>query len=92
VIQIGSGARERFLDAQPGAPQDHDQAAEPAVWPLAGSAHDGDDLLHLRWIGRVNAGPSCAAADRREIQAWSLAIKVDQHDRAAARTCRSSLS
>jgi hypothetical protein len=29
VIQIGFGERERFLDAQPCAPQDHDQAAQP---------------------------------------------------------------
>jgi hypothetical protein len=42
------------LDAQPGPPQDHNQSAQPAaVRVVTGGAHNGDDLLHLRWIGRV---------------------------------------
>jgi hypothetical protein len=54
LIEVGLGERERFLDAQPGSQQDGDQAAEPAaVWAVAGGAHDGDDLLDLRRIGRV---------------------------------------
>jgi hypothetical protein len=53
VIEIGLGKRERLLDAQTSAPQDHDQAAQPAaVRVVTGGAHDGDDLLHLRRIGR----------------------------------------
>src|SRR5688572_6026728 len=43
-----------FLDAQSGAPDDHDQAAEaPAVRSVARSTHDRDDLFDLRRIGRV---------------------------------------
>jgi hypothetical protein len=45
---------ERLLDAQPGAPQDHDQPADPiAADAIAGSAHDSNDLLDPRRIGRV---------------------------------------
>jgi hypothetical protein len=34
--------------------KDDDEAAEPAaVCAVSGGAHDGDDLLHLRWVGRV---------------------------------------
>jgi hypothetical protein len=48
LIEIGLGERECFLDAQPGAPQDHDQCAQPAaVRVVAGGSHDGDDLLDL---------------------------------------------
>jgi hypothetical protein len=36
VIQIGFGERECFLDAQPCAPQDHDQAAAGGRGALAG--------------------------------------------------------
>jgi hypothetical protein len=53
LIEIGLGEGERFLDAQPGSPGDHDQGAEPAAMrAVAGRAHDGDDLLDLRRIGR----------------------------------------
>ena len=42
------------MDAQPGAPEHDDQPAQPpAVAPVAGGAHDGDDLLDGRRIGRV---------------------------------------
>ncbi|MGH2451846.1 MAG: hypothetical protein ACRDGE_11365 [Candidatus Limnocylindria bacterium] len=54
LIEIGLGERKCFLDAQPRSPQDHDQPAQPtAVRVATGGAHDGDDLLDLRWIGRV---------------------------------------
>ena len=54
MIEIALGERERFLDAQAGAPQDHDQPAQAAtVRAVAGGAHDGDDLFDLRRIGRV---------------------------------------
>jgi hypothetical protein len=54
VVQVGFGERERFLDSWPCAPQDHNQAAQSAA-VRAGSrdAHDGDDFLDFRWIGRV---------------------------------------
>jgi hypothetical protein len=43
------------VDAQPGSPQDHDQATQPAAVGVVagGAAHDGDDLLNLGWVGRV---------------------------------------
>jgi hypothetical protein len=42
------------LNAQPGSPQDHDQSTQPtAVRVVAGGAHDGDDLFHLRRIGGI---------------------------------------
>jgi hypothetical protein len=46
------GERERFLDAQPGAPEEHDQRPDAAPI-LAGVAHDGDDLFGPRRIGQV---------------------------------------
>jgi hypothetical protein len=54
MIEIGFGECEGFLNAQPCAPEDHDQPAEPAaVGAVSGGAHDGDDFLDLRRIGRV---------------------------------------
>src|SRR5215218_11076614 len=54
VIEIGLSEGERFLDAQPGAPQDHDEPAQPAaVRIVAGGAHHGDDFFYLRRIGRI---------------------------------------
>jgi hypothetical protein len=54
VVEIVLGERERFLDAQPGAPQDDDHRAHaPAVTVIGGVAHDRHDLLHRRRVGRV---------------------------------------
>jgi hypothetical protein len=54
MVEIGFGEGEGFLDTQSGAPQDHDQATEPAaVRAVTGGAHDGDDLRDLRRICRV---------------------------------------
>ena len=40
------------MDAQPGAPEHDDQAAQPAaVDAVAGVAHDGDDRLDRGWVG-----------------------------------------
>jgi len=37
-----AATHERFVDAEPGAPEDHDQAAQPTpVRTVAGRAHDG---------------------------------------------------
>src|SRR3954454_14697485 len=42
-----------LLDAQSGAPEDNDQRACPgAVDGVFAAAHDGDDFLRARWIGR----------------------------------------
>jgi hypothetical protein len=48
------GERERFLDAQPGAPQHDDHRAQaPAVTVIRGVAHHRYDLIDRRRIGRV---------------------------------------
>jgi hypothetical protein len=54
VVEVALGQRECFLDAQPGAPHDHDQPAQaPAVRSLASGTHDCDDLFDLRRIGGI---------------------------------------
>jgi hypothetical protein len=54
LIEIAFGESERFLDAQPGSPHDHDEPAEAApVGSVTGRAHDGHDLFDLRRVGRV---------------------------------------
>jgi hypothetical protein len=51
-IEIGLGERERFVDAQPSAPEDHDQAAQLTdVTAVAGRVHDGDGLFDSGRIG-----------------------------------------
>jgi hypothetical protein len=53
-VQVGLGERERLVYAPAGAPQHDDQAARSAsVDAVAGAAHDRDDLLDRRWVGRV---------------------------------------
>jgi hypothetical protein len=53
-VEVGLGERERLADAQAGAPQRDDQAAQAAaVDAVAGAAHDGHDLLDRRRIRRV---------------------------------------
>jgi len=52
LVKVGFGESERLLAAQPRSPQHHNQTAKPAAMrPVAGPAHDGDYLLHLRRIG-----------------------------------------
>ncbi|MEA2361282.1 MAG: hypothetical protein QOD71_427 [Thermoleophilaceae bacterium] len=54
VIKIGFYERQRLLNAQAGAPEDHDQATQPlAVRGIASLAHDGDNLLDSGRIGRI---------------------------------------
>jgi hypothetical protein len=53
-VEVAFAERQRFLDAQPAAPEHDDQCAEPkAVAVVAGLAHDRDDLLHGRRVGGV---------------------------------------
>jgi hypothetical protein len=53
-VEVSLAEGERFVDAQPGAPEDHDQTAHPeAVRRGAGLSHDGDDLLDGRRIGGI---------------------------------------
>jgi len=54
VIEIALVEREGFLDAQTGAPHDHDQPAQaPAVRYISSGSHYRDDLFDLRRIGRI---------------------------------------
>jgi hypothetical protein len=53
-VQVVLGDGERLVDAQPGAPEQHDDGPHAgAVDAVAGLAHDGDDLLDGGRIGRV---------------------------------------
>src|SRR3954468_8534377 len=76
-VQAGVGQLERLLEAQPGAPQRDDQpAGARAVYAVATIAHDRDDLLGSRRIGRVAAA----------LTAWWTSGEVARHSgrRAAA--------
>jgi hypothetical protein len=54
TVQVGLLEGKRFTDPQPGAPQQDDQRAEPvSVGTVTNCAHDGNDLLDGRRIGRV---------------------------------------
>jgi hypothetical protein len=54
LIEVGLSKGQRFLNAQPGSPQDHDQPTQPtAVRTVTGGAHDDNDLFHLRRISRM---------------------------------------
>src|SRR5215207_6002858 len=53
-VEVGLGERERLVDAQARAPEHDDQPAQPAaVDAVAGTAHDGDDLLDRWRVGWV---------------------------------------
>jgi hypothetical protein len=43
-VKVALAQRQRFADAQPGPPEDHDQGAQPyRVVIVAGGVHHGDD-------------------------------------------------
>jgi hypothetical protein len=53
-LEVVLGHGQRLVDAQPRPPEQHDQRSHAgAVDTVAGLAHDLDDLLHRRGIGRV---------------------------------------
>src|SRR3954452_1205676 len=53
-VEVSLRERERFVDAQPGAPEHHDQPAHPqAVRRGTSLAHDGEDLLDRRRISGI---------------------------------------
>ena len=53
-VEVVLCERERFVDAQAAAPEHDDQRAQaPPVAVLPGKAHDRDDLLDRRRVGRV---------------------------------------
>src|SRR5437867_2779250 len=54
AVKIALLERERLADSQSRAPQQDDQRAKPVtVGTVPDRAHDGDDLLNRRRIGRV---------------------------------------
>jgi hypothetical protein len=54
AVKIALLKSERFADPKPRAPQQDNQGAEPvAVGTIADGAHDSDDLLDGRRIGRI---------------------------------------
>jgi hypothetical protein len=58
VVEAGLVERERLVDAQSRSPEHDDQAAQPAAMaPVTGRAHDRDDLLDGRRVGRVAVCP-----------------------------------
>ena len=77
AVQIALLQCERFTDPQTGTPQQHDQRAKPVtVGTVTDRAHDGDDLLNARWIGRggtrASTGPHRANAMRLSLKARHL--------------------
>jgi hypothetical protein len=54
VIEVRLVEGERLVDPESRSPQHDDQAAQPAAMaPVTARAHDRDDLLHGRRIGRI---------------------------------------
>jgi hypothetical protein len=54
AVEVWLVQRQRLLGAHTGSPQHHDQGTQPAsVRPIAGDAHNGDDLLDPWPIGRI---------------------------------------
>jgi len=54
AVKIALLKRERFTDPQPRTPQQHDQGTKAVtVGTAADRAHNSDDLLNSRRIGRI---------------------------------------
>jgi hypothetical protein len=54
VIEVALSERERFLDAQAGAPEDDDNRSHaPAVTVIGRVAHDSHDLIDRGQVSRV---------------------------------------
>jgi len=54
VVEVRLVERERLVDPKSGSPQHDDQTTQPAsMAPVTRRAHDRDDLLHGRRIGRI---------------------------------------
>src|SRR3954466_4651107 len=84
LVEVGLVERQRLVNPQARAPQHDDQPAQAAtVAPVAGSAHDRDDLLDGRRVGRVAATPCFVADGRRGTPAAWRATADDQRHRAA---------
>src|SRR3954453_4004578 len=53
-VEVSLRERKRFVNAQPGAPEHHDQPAHPqAVRRGTSLAHDGDDFFDRRRVGGI---------------------------------------
>jgi hypothetical protein len=82
TVQVALLEGERFTDAQPGTPQQDDQRAKPvSVGTVTDCAHDSDDLLDGRWIGRVLLAlvawwaPAVIAGHRRRRAAMACGVQ-----------------
>jgi hypothetical protein len=54
AVEVALLDGERFADPQAGTAEQHDQRPESmAVSAVTGRAHNRDDLLDRRWVGRV---------------------------------------
>jgi hypothetical protein len=74
--------RERFVDTQAAAPEHDDQRAQaPPVAVLPGEAHDRDDLLDRRRVGRVAHPLICAAHAPRDSPERSRASGAGRRSR-----------
>src|ERR687885_2204738 len=53
-VEVGFAERERFVDAEPGAPEHDDERPQPRPVDIAaGVSHDGDDLADRGRVGGV---------------------------------------
>jgi hypothetical protein len=85
-VEVGLVERQRLVDAKAGAPQHDDQPSQAAsVHPVAGVAHDGDDLLDRGRVGRV-APILMPGGDQRKIRATWPANDDDRRPPAATAT------
>jgi hypothetical protein len=88
-VEVVLGERERFLDAEPGAPQDDDHRSHaPAVAVIGRVAHNRHDLLHRGRGPPGNAFLCCAAGARRGSPAWLPASDAARPRRALTRRSR----
>jgi hypothetical protein len=82
AVKVALLQSERFADPRSRTPEQDDQPAKPVtVGTIADRAHDGDDLLNCRWIGRVllarvaRRAPSVIAGHRRRRAAMPRGVQ-----------------
>jgi hypothetical protein len=83
-VEVTLGEVKRLADTQTGTPQDHHQRPQAStVRPITGRAHDCDDLLDPRRIGRiakalVSRGSPLVVAGHRGRRA-TMTSSIQQH-------------
>jgi hypothetical protein len=54
LVEVAFGQLQRFVDPEPGLPEDHDQRPHPVTMrPAARNAYDSHDFFDLGWVGRI---------------------------------------